>query len=154
MQIAASNDDVVACFDVMKELRPQLSRDQFLDTIRRMQQEGYQLGFLKNGEEVVSVAGFRTCLNFAAEGKALYVYDFVTSAGHRSKGFGSKMLHGLERFAHENHCVIVHLDSGVFRYQAHKFYLANDYEIRAHHFLKRIDEKLSTFDQQGSAQLK
>jgi GNAT superfamily N-acetyltransferase len=139
MKIAESDEEIMACFGVMNELRENLKREEFLHTIRSMKEEGYVLSYLEPDGEVTSVAGFRICFNLAAEGKALYVYDLVTSQRHRSMGYGARLLHAVREYARERDCTVVHLDSGVFRYKAHKFYLTHGFEIRAHHFLQRLD---------------
>jgi GNAT superfamily N-acetyltransferase len=141
MKIAESDEEIIACFAVMKELRENLKREEFLPTIRSMKEEGYVLSYIESDNEVVSVAGFRICFNLAAEGSALYVYDLITSHLHRSRGHGARMLDALRDFARVKGCTVIHLDSGVFRYKAHKFYLTHGFEIRAHHFLQRLDAK-------------
>ncbi|HEY0963557.1 MAG TPA: GNAT family N-acetyltransferase [Pseudomonadales bacterium] len=141
MKVAESDEEIAACFDVMKELRENLNREEFLSTIRIMKEEGYILSYLEFDGEVTSVAGFRICFNLAAEGRALYIYDLVTSQWHRSKGYGARLLDAVRDYASQRGCTVIHLDSGVFRYKAHKFYLTHGFEIRAHHFLQRLDGK-------------
>lgn len=149
MKIAESRLEIDACFDVLQELRPRLQRESFYEDVRAMQGEGYVLAYLEKGGEVVSVAGFRICRNLAAEGKAMYIYDLVTRATSRSTGCGAELIDDLERYAKDAGCGIVHLDSGTFRYGAHKFYFNRGYQIRAYHFIKRISETESAFDQQA-----
>jgi GNAT superfamily N-acetyltransferase len=150
VKIAESEPEIMECFEVLQELRPRLQRDSFYESVRAMQGEGYVLGFLEKGGEVVSVAGFRICQNFAAEGKAMYIYDLVTRHPCRSEGWGADLMDDLERYAADAGCVIVHLDSGTFRYGAHKFYFNRAYQIRAYHFLKRLSDTESAFDKQAS----
>jgi GNAT superfamily N-acetyltransferase len=138
LQIAASDNEILACFPVLNELRPNLEQNSFLATIRFMQAEGYVLSCIKAEGEVVSVAGFRICLNLAAEGKALYVYDLVTSERQRSQGHGAKLIESIIVHAREANCNCVHLDSNVIRHKAHKFYLENGFDIVAHHFLLKL----------------
>jgi len=38
------------------------------------------------------------------------------------------------KHAHERGCGQVHLDSGVQRFAAHRFYLRNGFDIASHHF--------------------
>lgn len=137
MHIATTDEDIAACFDVLKELRPKLERESFVPTIRQMQAEGYVLASLRRQGEVACVAGFRVCINLAAEGKALYVYDLVTRETSRSQDLGEQMLDGIKAYARDAGCTVVHLDSHVTRFRAHKFYLRNDFSIVAHHFLFR-----------------
>ena len=148
MKIAESKAEIMGCFDVLRALRPNLQQESFYDTVREMQREGYVLGYLERDGEVVSVAGFRICRNFAAEGKAMYIFDLVTRQSSRSEGWGAELIGNLERYAADAGCAIVHLDSGTFRYGAHKFYFNHGYQIRAYHFLKRLTETVSAFDQQ------
>jgi GNAT superfamily N-acetyltransferase len=93
---------------------------------------------IKTEDEIVSVAGFRICLNLAAEGKALYVYDLVTNEWQRSKGHGANLIESIIVHAREANCNCVHLDSNVIRHKAHKFYLENGFDIVAHHFLLKL----------------
>lgn len=136
--IAKSDEDVVTCFPVLQELRPHLVRETFLKTVRKMQSEGFVLAYWEHDAETVAVAGFRICINLAAEGNALYVYDLVTSREHRGKGFGTTMLAEIKQFARDADCKVVHLDSNVIRHGAHKFYFRNGFSIVAHHFLAKV----------------
>ncbi|RYY01327.1 MAG: GNAT family N-acetyltransferase [Gammaproteobacteria bacterium] len=138
MKIAESDQEILACFNVLKELRPRIEEESFLATIRLMQTEGYVISYIGVGGEVVSVSGFRICMNLAAEGKALYVYDLVTSESQRSKGHGASLIKNIITYANEKNCNCVHLDSNVVRHKAHKFYLENGFDIVAHHFLLKL----------------
>lgn len=138
MKIAESDHEIMACFQVMKELRLKIDEKSFLATIRLMQAEGYVLAYVEVGGEVVSVGGFRTCMNLAAEGNALYVYDLITSEKQRSKGYGASLIKSIIAYAKEENCKCVHLDSNVVRHKAHKFYLENGFDIVAHHFLLKL----------------
>jgi len=149
VKIAESKAEILGCFDVLQELPPRRQRETFYDRVCEMQREGYVLGYLEKGADVVSVAGFRIYMDFAAEGKAMYIYDLVTRQASRSIGWGAELIEDLERCAADAGCVTVHLDSGTFRYGAHKFYFNRGYQIRAYHFLKRISETESAFDQQA-----
>ena len=40
---AITDQEVENCFEVMSELRPHLKRENFLETIRAMETEGYKL---------------------------------------------------------------------------------------------------------------
>lgn len=138
MKIAKSDQEILACFNVMKELRPKIVRESFLTTIKLMQAEGYVLSYIEADGEVVSVGGFRICINLAADGKALYIYDLITSENQRSKGYGASFIKSIIAHATKEGCNCVHLDSNVIRHKAHKFYLENNFDIVAHHFLFKL----------------
>ena len=45
-KIAESDDEIENCFDVMAELRTHLKRDQFLETVREMEKQGFKLSLI------------------------------------------------------------------------------------------------------------
>lgn len=118
----------------MQELRPQLVQTEFTSRIRRQEQQyGYQLAYLEDDGCVRTIAGFRIseCL---AWGKFLYVDDLITQASDRSKGYGEVMFNWLIEQAKSHSCDQLHLDSGVQRFGAHRFYLQKRMAITSHHF--------------------
>jgi GNAT superfamily N-acetyltransferase len=131
--LAVEDDEILNCYPVMAELRPHVSADDFLPRIRRqMEIAGYRLAYLSDGE-VKAVAGFRVseCL---AWGTFVYVDDLVSKDGERSKGYGGQLFDWLVEYARGEGCDQFHLDSGVHRFAAHRFYLNRRMFIEAHHF--------------------
>jgi GNAT superfamily N-acetyltransferase len=133
VSLARNDQEIQSCFDVMVALRPHLKREEFVSRVRRQQQEsGYALAYVTAGE-VKAVAGFRIseCL---AWGKFLYVDDLVTGTSDRSQGYGGILFDWLVAYARASGCDEFHLDSGVQRFDAHRFYLKKRMAIQAHHF--------------------
>ena len=133
VSLAKSDQEIHSCFDVMVELRPHLKQEVFVARIKRQQKNaGYELAYLSAGG-VKAVAGFRIseCL---AWGKFLYVDDLVAGNSDRSKGYGGTLFDWLVAYAREAGCDEFHLDSGVQRFDAHRFYLRRRMAIEAHHF--------------------
>lgn len=132
--IAENGEQVRRCFVVMHELRPHLNEAAFVAQVQRqMAEAGYQLAMLADGGEVLAVAGFRTseCL---AWGRYLYVDDLVTRAAARLRGCGGALFDWLVGRARALGCAQFHLDSGVQRFAAHRFYLMKRMDITSHHF--------------------
>ena len=69
-----------------------------------------------------------------AWGKHIYIDDLVTSADHRSTGVGKVLMEWFRTYAKDNGCTQIHLDSGVQRFAAHRFYLREGFDIASHHF--------------------
>ena len=134
---AKTNADIQMCFNVMSELRTQLNRDDFLETVRHMESEGFRLAYIEDEEGVVAVAGYRIYTNLFW-GKNLYVDDLVTSASARSKGYGGQMIDWLREKARKAGCRSYHLDSGTARGQAHKFYFNQGFTISSYHFSEQL----------------
>jgi GNAT superfamily N-acetyltransferase len=130
--IASSDQEIKDCFPIMAELRPHIHRDEFLVRVKRQAEDGYQLACIMDGE-VKGVAGFRMSENLAW-GRFLYVDDLVAKSQDRSRGYGGALLDWLISHARENGCDQLHLDSGVQRFDAHRFYLVKRMIISSHHF--------------------
>ena len=123
----------------MRELRTHLrDEEEFVARVQRQCEQGYRLAFLETGGEVRAVAGFRVSENLAW-GRFLYVDDLVTADAARSAGFGRALFDWLVTEARRANCAQLHLDSGVQRFAAHRFYLARRMEISSHHFALRLD---------------
>jgi GNAT superfamily N-acetyltransferase len=133
ISLAETPEDILRCYPVMAQLRPHLAESEFVERITRQQSQGYQLAFLQSGEEVPVVAGYRMLENLAW-GRFCYVDDLVTAEGSRSTGMGQTMFTWLLEAAREAGCEQLHLDSGVQRFDAHRFYLTQRMAITSHHF--------------------
>lgn len=134
--LASSDDEIRDCHAVMAQLRPHLAADGWVARVRRQQAGGYLLARAVARGRVVAVAGFRISENLAW-GKFLYVDDLVTLEQARSDGHGQALMDWLVGHAREAECDELHLDSGVQRFGAHRFYLRFGFDITSHHF--RID---------------
>lgn len=106
--------------------------------IRRQKQQGYQLAALEADGSVVTVAGFWLRENLAW-GRFTYVDDLVTAEGERSKGYGDRMFDWLLDYSRRHGREQFHLDSGVQRFGAHRFYLTRRMIIHDHHFKLILD---------------
>ena len=70
-----------------------------------------------------------------AWGKHLYVDDLVTDAACRSQGAGKTMIAWLKQFALAAGCQELHLDSGMQRQDAHRFYDREGFARSGLHFV-------------------
>ena len=131
---AATDDEILATRDVMRSLRPHVAPEAYLPTIRRMMQsDGYRVAARRDDGAVRAVAGYRF-MEMLYCGRILYVDDLNTDEGHRSRGFGHSLLDWLMQIARDAGCAQLHLDSGVQREAAHRFYLREGLAINAYHF--------------------
>jgi GNAT superfamily N-acetyltransferase len=131
---AITDDQILATREVMRQLRPHIPPEDYLGTVKRMKQtDGYQLAAFYDEDSVRAVAGYRF-MEMLYCGKILYVDDLNTDERHRSKGYGRALLNWLKAEAREQGCVQLHLDSGVQREQAHRFYFREGLTIDCHHF--------------------
>lgn len=140
IQIARTDAEITACYPVMRELRPHLDEEGFLTRIREQETTGYQLAFIAQQDGIVAVAGFRICTNLAW-GRFLYVDDLVTLAAARSRGHGSRLLSWLHGYANARHCSQLHLDTGIQRIDAQRFYEREGMTKTGFHYASHITPK-------------
>jgi GNAT superfamily N-acetyltransferase len=139
VRLAASIEEVRACYPVMHQLRTHLSPERYEELVTRMQKnEGYQLAYITEQGRVAAVAGFRYLEMLYTDGKIMYVDDLVTDPNQRSSGHGRTMLRWLQEEAKRNGCLELHLDSGVQRFDAHRFYFRERMHVSSYHFRLKL----------------
>ena len=129
-----TTEEVARCHRVMAQLRPDYSSEAFVaQVLEQFETERYHLAAVLDGDFPLAVAGYRFARSLSW-GRYLYVDDLITDDQRRSGGCGGMLLDWLGEKAKTAGCDELHLDSGVHRYAAHRFYLTKRMEIRAHHF--------------------
>ncbi|NIW25474.1 MAG: GNAT family N-acetyltransferase [Gammaproteobacteria bacterium] len=132
-KLAQSDAELERIAPVLVQLRFHFDTQSLLERIKVQREDGYQVAFVESDDgEVLCVAGFVISYKLAW-GKNLYVDDLVTDESRRSTGAGSCMIDFLKAYAREHGCEQLHLDSGVTRFRAHKFYLREGFRISSHH---------------------
>jgi len=139
IRLATTDADIARCYSVMAQLRPHLVEDEFVARVRRMQAEGFHLALLEDSGAVAAVAGYRY-YDKLFSGRNLYVDDLVTDATRRSRGHGAALLEWLGAEARRHGCVQLELDSGVQRFDAHRFYFREQMHVSAYHFVRALPE--------------
>ena len=119
--VAKTQEEIERCFPVMSQLRPHIQFSEFFHLVQGQMENGYNLVYLKDDQNVLAVTGFRISTNLAW-GKFLYVDDLVTDEKNRSKGVGKCLFQWLIKEAKKQGCLELHLDSGIQRKDAHRFY--------------------------------
>jgi len=137
IRIATTDSEIAACYPVMRELRSHIAEEQFLMRIREQEKTGYRLAYIQASDRVIAVAGFRIGVNLAW-GRFLYVDDLVTHPECRSKGYGAELISWLIEQAKKEGCDQLHLDSGIQREEAHRFYEHAGMTKTSFHFSLKI----------------
>jgi|SRR5689334_10678157 len=129
-----TESEIRATFPVMKQLRTHLSEDKYLEMVQRQRElHNYHVVAVIEDGQIQAVAGYRIseCLSF---GHFLYVDDLITDERARSKNHGKELMAWLVDEAKKHGCGQLHLDSGVQRHAAHRFYLRERMDITCYHF--------------------
>ena len=123
--------------EVLKQLRPTLSYEEFEDLVYDMRHMEYKMfGILEKGE-LITFAGVAVQTNFYYK-RHLFIFDLVTDEKFRSQKYGKMMLEFLEDYAKTCMCKNIVLSSNFERKNAHKFYENNQFEKISYLFLKNI----------------
>jgi len=131
---ASTDEEILATRDVMRQLRPHIAPDDYLPTVKRMMTtDGYHLAACLVDGVVRAVAGYRF-MEMLYCGKILYVDDLNTDEATRSQGHGKTLMDWLKAEARRQGCAQLHLDSGVQREAAHRFYFRERLTVNAYHF--------------------
>ena len=131
---AETEQELRACFPVMRELRPQLANEaDLLQRIQRMRGQGYRLLAAWQGREPVALAGYRLQENLVY-GRFLYVDDLVVTQASRSQRLGAQLLQYLKTQAHEAGCKSLVLDTALSNALGQRFYFRQGLLTRAIRF--------------------
>ncbi len=124
-------------FEVVKELRTELTYDEFEDLIYEMQHQNYKMfGIFERGE-LITYAGVSVLVNLYQK-RHLYLYDLVTISSYRSGGYGKTMLEYLYDYAKIQNCENIVLSSGFMKEDAHRFYKKEEFNKKSYLFVKAL----------------
>lgn len=133
--------ELQTAYEVVKELRSELSYDDFEDLIYDMRHQEYKMYGLFDGETLITFAGVSVQVNLSWK-RHLFIYDLVTRASHRSKGYSKEMLIYLRDIARMFQCERLVLTSGSQREDAHRFYEREGFKRPGVVFMKDISTKI------------
>ncbi|WP_459558324.1 GNAT family N-acetyltransferase [Lacunimicrobium album] len=132
-----SEDELRSTFEVVRQLRPHLTAENYLTELRVVLDGGARLAACFDGTRVVGCGVFRV-LRKLYLGTSIYVDDLITDEKTRSRGVGKALLEWIEAEAKRQGIDWVTLDSGVQRDQAHKFYFRQGYTVACFNFKKKL----------------
>ena len=135
LQIEEIDDDSLAqTWPVMAQLRPHLSETDYLAMVGRMRvTDGFKVFAAMRDGVVVGVAGVRP-MELLYCGRILQIDDLVVSDAERSTGVGKALVDHVKAVARAESRIEVHLDSGLARTEAHRFYDREGFERLGYHF--------------------
>ncbi len=139
IEFVPGDAQLLEVWPVMRELRHHRSVEDLEAMYAEAHPQGYRVAGAFADGECRAATGYRFGTSFA-NGRYLYVEDLVTAERHRSGGYGKALLDHLVDAARTADCDCVTLDSGVQRFDAHRFYLREGFVISSHHFWRGLRE--------------
>jgi GNAT superfamily N-acetyltransferase len=132
-------EDMLGTYEVLTELYPSLSLEQYREELRFMVQHNYSQIAVLEQQVFVGVSGLWLG-NKLWCGKYLEIDNIVVSEKTRSKGVGKMMVDFIEKKARELGCNMVALDSYTTNYKAHKFFYNQGFTPKGFHFINLLSQ--------------
>jgi ribosomal protein S18 acetylase RimI-like enzyme len=139
--LAKTKADLEKCFPVIKELRPHLSFDEYLEIYNEAHSsDGYEIVAIQQEGQILAVMGYRVLSDFV-RGKHIYIDDLISSEKVRSKGLGAKLLTHAEAIAEDLGCKTLRLCTGIENERGVSFYEKNGWTKRAYAYTKKLKSR-------------
>lgn len=140
LRTVESEAECLACFAVMRELRPHLQDAQaFVEQIQRQADQGYRLLAACRADDVVGLAGYRLQEN-TLYGRFVYIDDLVIRAADQRSGLGQWLIEAVRAEAVDNACAHLVLDTALGNALAQRFYYRQGLLARGMHFAQALQE--------------
>ena len=130
--------ELQSVYDVISQLRVNLSYKEFEDLIYDMRHMEYKMIGIMEKDVLIAYAGVAVQTNLYHK-RHLYVFDLVTDKKYRAKGYGKMMLEYLVDYAKMGMCENIVLSSGFTREDTHGFYEKNGFDKKSFVFLKTLN---------------
>jgi len=124
-------------YDVLSQLRKELSYKEFEDLVYDMRHIEYKMIGIMDNDRLITYAGVSILTNFYHK-RHLYIYDFVTDEKYRSKGYGKMMIEYLQDYAKMGMCENIVLSSSFKKESAHHFYEKSGFAKKSYLFVKSL----------------
>ncbi|OQW46760.1 MAG: hypothetical protein A4S09_02290 [Proteobacteria bacterium SG_bin7] len=135
---AKDKNDLERCYPVMKELRGELSFNDYMEIYEHAHSaDGYEIVGIESDGKVSAVMGYRVLHDYV-HGKHLYIDDLVSTESQRSKGLGAELLGHAENLAKELGCKGLRLCTGIDNELGKKFYERHNWKLRAVAYKKKL----------------
>jgi len=132
-----SEGEFSEAFSIIRELHHELDEKKYAGLLAEMIPNGYRLFAVRDSGGIVAVVGMQVLTNLYYERHA-YVYDLVTTARTRSKGYGRALLEHVQEVARREGCKYIVLACGREREDALRFYELLGFERPGYSMRKAI----------------
>ncbi len=138
MQIRELNlTELDIAFELISQLYPTLSYDEYEDLIYQMQDKNYKIFGLFEKESLLCYAGVSVDTTLIHK-RHLYIYDLVTTASHRFQGLAKEMLIYLRDYAKMFQCESLITTTTQTQFDAHQLYINNGFDEQMNLLVKSL----------------
>jgi len=123
--------ELLSAFHLLRGLRPHLDESEFRRVYDKAKAaDSYRFIGLWKENVLIGLMGIRDLHDYV-HGSHWYVDDLVVDSGHRSKGYGARLLGWLEDEAKTQGIGCLRLSTGTQNQEGMKFYEREGWEIRS-----------------------
>jgi len=126
------------CYDLIKQLNPKLSREEYANLIGEMIPNNYKQLIAIQNEILVGVCGYWINTKIYS-GKYIELDNVVVDANYRNQNIGERMCVKLLEIAEKEQCKVAMLDAYLENEAAHRFYERLGYRKKGYHFVKKLN---------------
>jgi ribosomal protein S18 acetylase RimI-like enzyme len=138
VEIVRDAKNMELAFSLVKQLSPEITREDYTQYISEMVKSNYFQIFIRNNEKhLVAVSGIWLATKLYC-GKYLEMDNVVVDEAYRSAGLGKILYEKSLEIAMENNCKVLMLDAYKENTRAHEFYEQKGFVKRGFHFIKKL----------------
>lgn len=134
--ILVKKDDIPSVIHLAEELNPKIKKETLYHRLEEaFSYTNYQLFALVLENKIIGLCSAWLSTRLYS-GKQLELDNFVIQKKYRSKSYGEKFNKLIEKWAKQEGCLRIELNSYVINGKSHKFYFNQGFEILGYHFYK------------------
>ena len=138
MQIRELNlTELDIAFELISQLYPTLSYDEYEDLIYQMQDKKYKIFGLFEKESLLCYAGVSVDTTLIHK-RHLYIHDLVTTSSRRFQGLSKEMLIYLRDYAKMLQCESLITTTAQTQFDAHQLYINNGFDEQMNLLVKPL----------------
>ncbi len=124
-------------FPLLKQLNPQLQKDDCKKMFPKMIKSGYRMIGAFDDKNCVGISGFWIGIKIWC-GKYIEPDNVVIDKNYRSFGIGKMLMDWIAVEGKKLHCKVSVLDAYTNNNKSHRFYFREGYVIKGFHFYKEL----------------
>jgi GNAT superfamily N-acetyltransferase len=134
-----SKEEMLTAYDILLEVYPNLKMEEYSNELDIMLPHKYGQVAVMDGETIAGLTGYWIGSKLWC-GKYMELDNVVVAEKYRRKGVGKMLFEYMEKWAKEEKCTMLALDSYTTNFKAHRFFYGQGYGPKGFHFVNILDK--------------
>lgn len=134
-----TKEEMLSAYDILLEVYPDLALEEYSKELDVMLPHNYGQMVVMDGDTIAGLTGYWIGSKLWC-GKYMELDNVVVSEEYRSQGVGKILFDHMEKWAKEEKCTMLALDSYATNVKAHKFFERQEYHPKGIHFVNILDK--------------